>query len=286
MGKAWDTSKVAARPMERGITPVDLVSRLGPVIFDGLADDTAEHELNVSFLKQSRGSIVFRAMMGGADVVVKVFADTADGELSYLRELGALDVAQGSGLIPRLRGYSAPARVIVQDHIEGALLSDIVTRRNLLPHCVRIGRWYGAFARVNRTEGTGGNWAEYLSSLPDLQWSAAVADLSHFLHDFDYPALALAKNDAALANFIQTPRGDLIGIDFECAQFKPLGWDILLTARSLSKKWPDQTEAICKTLCAEFCRAGIGQYDHFLALTQSFVIGSLFEPAALEDVHG
>ncbi|MAM63325.1 MAG: hypothetical protein CMH11_17730 [Maritimibacter sp.] len=265
------------------MSATDFVARVGPALFDAFAHADAAPSLDVSFLKHSAHSVVFRAEMDGGDVVVKVFGEGEKASDRYQRELGAMEAARASGLVPRLRGHEPRTRAVIRDFVPGRPLNESVTSRTLAATCTRLGRWYGAFSRIRRVDGTSGNWGEYLDGVAALDGCGAISDVSLFLRDFDFPCVSLAKNDAALSNFILSPDRGLLGIDFECARFKPLGWDILLTARALSRNWPGRTDEVCDILCREFCRSGIGHFDRFRVLTKSFVIGSLFEKTFISE---
>jgi hypothetical protein len=121
------------------------------------------------------------------------------------------------------------------------------------------------------------DWYTYLQYYSRVMARLDYSDHEEFLSSMPIKTRLIAKNDAYLGNFMVSDNGRMVGIDFEKAQLKPYGWDILVTARILLRKFPNKMMELTEALVN-----GWGQgtdcmdMDEFLKLTRIFAASSAF----------
>lgn len=195
----------------------------------------------VSVLKTSSCSVVMRVEINGKDGVAKVFGGR-NGRASYERELLCLMALEEAELAPRLIKSIPQALCLVMKPVEGEPLRSALNPRNLSSYSRELGLWYRHFRETMPEERAGGNWWSYLKKVDGGGLVDALSDQRDFLRDLPLYRKSIARNDAHFSNFHITPQARLVGFDFEAAQVKPVGWDILLAARSLARMFPGQIE--------------------------------------------
>ena len=64
----------------------------------------------------------------------------------------------------------------------------------------------------------------------------------------------LARNDAALHNYLTGPQDRLLGCDFESATLRPRGWEYVMTWQALLHRYGDQGDQAILALSQGFDR--------------------------------
>jgi hypothetical protein len=227
----------------------DWIARYGARILAMMfADAPPPADVRARRISASADCMVLKVEAGGRAAAIKAFRDSATP--AFDRELAMLMVLGPSGLAPRLRGYSKADRMIVMDWVAGDTLASRLTPETLPGLAGQAGRWLAAFTGVTKRTPADTDWFSYLSQYDAFAADAALAEHAPFLRQLPIRTRAIAKNDGFLANFIVRHDGGLTGLDFEAASVKPLGWDVLLTARSLQREHPacaaDATRALLR----------------------------------------
>lgn len=257
--------------------PQEFVRAHGGTIAKQLAPDLTETAMSVTVLARSSGSTTFRFSYAGKECVVKHFSvDSMKGRSSYLRERDALRVHAPSGLVPSLEFFSDEAPFLAIEHIEGENVRDVIDRKSLDYMCFAIGEWLGDFAKAAPSKPESGNWDSYLRHYRELDNAFTVRASSDFLRAFTYDKVVLSKNDGALSNLMVGRDGQLFGIDFENSQFKPLGWDLLLTARALVRLFPEEADRSIQELANGFCKAIGADSELYRTFLQVSAVGAAF----------
>ncbi|WP_114284666.1 hypothetical protein [Candidatus Halocynthiibacter alkanivorans] len=259
---------------------VAVVSKFGAGIAKQISGlETKPSELNVRILKTSESAIVLAASTGHTHQLVKIYlTENKAGVTGFDRETGALIVARESGLTPHLLSYSLARKILIMEFIQGQSLAEMLTAGNCQALCFKLGRWLARFGKLTKAPVQPQSWHDYLIQCGTGPDSEVINQSRAFLQDFLIEDYALAKNDSAPGNWVVTPQGEFKGIDFEFAAHKPYGWDLLLTARSMVRLFPQFANELCEALCKGFCQSGAGRYDQFLALSKIFVAHTLSGP--------
>ena len=103
-----------------------------------------------------------------------------------------------------------------------------------------------------------GNWYTYLSEYEEFRSGLVLRDRRKALEAMPLVEAGISKNDGHLENFLWRTDDTLIGIDFAEARRKPLGWDILLTARSLRRTFGGAAKPVINGLVEGWCAARPG----------------------------
>jgi len=258
----------------------DFIARHGGGIAASVSPGLMSRDMAVTVLKHGPRALTMDLRYDGERRIVKHFPDAGtdpDSQTAYLRERDALRIFGPGGFCPDLTHHCDSGRFLICKHIDGADFREIVDRAALEGMCGVAGRWLGEFALAAPYRETAGNWFDYLSNYPDFAASPMIGTSESFLTAFSFDRVVLAKNDGALSNLRFGSDGRLFGIDFEKAQFKPLGWDLLMTARALIRLFPEQAETITAALAGGFCRAVGDRADWYTALLRVFGIGAAFQ---------
>lgn len=222
----------------------EIVSRHGRQIAQVVAGRGSDlGTVRATEVRRSQNCLVFRLFAGGTSAAVKVFDPELKGaNASFEREVACQSAMTETGRIPRLLGYSKDDLLVISAWQEGRDLREVVTVENLGEIAREIGAWYQCLASKVASRPVVSNWHAYLSRYTGQGLDRAFEPHAAFLENVPITMLSISKNDAHLSNFIWTPSDTLIGIDFEVASLKPLGWDILLSARTLRRMFPDHAD--------------------------------------------
>ena len=101
-----------------------------------------------------------------------------------------------------------------------------------------MGDWYGALATMVPDREVRTTWFDYLAQYSVFHDRLQDRTTRLILSEMPISRFALCRNDAHLSNFVLAADGRLVGFDFEAAALKPHGWDILLAARDLGRRFP------------------------------------------------
>jgi hypothetical protein len=233
---------------------------------------------DIQVIKADDATLTMRVTSAEKSYFVKHrYPDTSNSRKPYTVEREALRILGPTNLAPRLLTYSDESQILVEEFIEGSKVRDLSDRQCLRTLCKEIGQWLRKYANKAPYHGTGGNWFEYLTHYPDLLSSRAVSDGRDFLELMTFERQVLSRNSGALSDLVLRPDGSIFCTKFDKCQFKPFGWDLLLTARSYCLKYPDRSEVIISQLAAGFCAGSKDAAARWQALLQLFVVGLVFE---------
>ncbi len=261
-------------------TPDAWLSRFGPRVARMIARGRAiPTKLDVSVLKRSEHSLVMRLDHSGTSMIVKAYDKDASAARHACRhEIPVLMALRGTGLAPAIRGYSIEDSFLATDFVPGQPVSELPDGEFEPTQIARkIGAWFAEFRLAVPTRTAQTNWFDYLRSYPALDFTRLTPDHKAFLRGLPITTLSIAKNDAHLSNFLVTAEDRLTGLDFEASSFKPVGWDILLTARTLALRWPEMFGQALAALIAgwpakdpEINRADLHKLAHLFAGLTAF----------------
>lgn len=256
---------------------VAFIERHGAALAEAIAPGEAAEDLSLAVLRRSDRALTLRAEALGRVRLVKCFNDenTAAG-FSYLAERDALRALTLSGLTPALVAFSNEHRFIAADFIVGDTLREVITPEVLETVARGIGQWLGRYCRRAPIRQASASWFSYFNQIPTLRDTPVVRAAKRELCAMTSKGMVLSKNDGSLSNFILSENGKIYGVDFEKAKFKPVGWDLMLTARALVRLFPAAAEPVTEALARGFCDTGPGQPEEFITLLRIFVIATVF----------
>lgn len=258
--------------MGEEFTPARWIARHGATVMASIPGmDALPAEAGVEVLSRRDGRMVLQLAAGGQAWVVKAFDPAAaESALAHQRERSVLRALAGTGLSPRLHAYSRAELWLLTDRIDGAPLVTWLDGRRRAQAARLLGRWLAAFAGQLEAQGRDepADWDSYL---------AASGVAAPGFADFPISRRVIARNDAALGNFIVEAEGRLVGLDYEAAALKPLGWDVLLAARRLWRRFPAEGPALADALVEGW---GVGTdtltQDDFARLVRHFAANAAF----------
>lgn len=235
----------------------DILRRYGGPIASAVAGaPVTSGEVAVAVLKRSDTAVTMRIRASGEERIAKVFLRGPDGAREgFNREHTCLTAINGEGLAPRPVAVLPDAGCIVTEAVDGLPLTQVLSPQNLPNYARQIGTWLRRYATAMPSERAEGSWWDYLEK---VDGGGRAKQLAPHRDTFAATALkrvGVARNDGHLSNFLVTEKVELIGIDFANAQIKPVGWDLLLSARSLARMFPGQTRNFVPDLI-EGWRAG------------------------------
>lgn len=252
------SANTAASSVEDSSFDVDSVlKRCGPQISQVLspADGArpfgpqASSRLRIKVLARSSDAIVARISLEGKSCVLKAFnPDLLESRWRTEREVQVLKVVRTRGLAPDVLAYSMVHSCVVMEFVEGTVMSDYLTADNLAHAAHRLGTWFRVFNSHMPVKPKPTDWNAYLRKYENLLTPDEMDRHGPFFASLPIEQLAVAKNDAFLQNFMRSSSGRLIGLDFESAMVKPVGWDLLVTGRVLAQRFPDRIVDIARAL--------------------------------------
>lgn len=229
----------------------DLLSRHGAALAACLpGGPPRDGQIGGSVLARRRGRVVLRLSGAEGTAVLKVFGAEDEG---YAREARMLGLLEGTALAPALLGRVAAARTLVLEDVPGTRLDDAGSPGLARAEAGALGRWLAGMAAALPGDPDPDDWATHLARLPGQ--GAALAQMAAASGAAPPGALRLCRNDGHLGNTLRRPDGRLVGIDFEAAALRPEGWDLLLAARSLHRRYPTASEGPVADLVAGWCAA-------------------------------
>lgn len=199
-------------------------------------------EVGVAVLKRSDTAVTMRVTAGGKERIAKVFLPNAVGSRDgFNRERICLTAINGEGLAPRPVAALSDAGCIVTEAIDGRPLSQVISAKNLQNYARQIGMWLRLFTTAMPSETADGTWWDYLEKVDGGTLAQKLEPHRAIFAVAPLKRVGVARNDGHLSNFLVTDKVELVGIDFANAQVKPVGWDLMLAARSLARMFPGQT---------------------------------------------
>lgn len=221
--------------------------------------DMRAKELTFAFVKASDAAISVTVQLGDAKYFVKVFdAEGPEAADRYKREKAALLVMRGSGLVVRLRAFSDAHRFVMMTHEERGLDQVMTSVREKVTFARRLGIWVAEFDRLAPASQAQGDWYSYLSGCTGQVSRETLLAAKERLSAVPLAGLGLARNDAALHNYLIGADGMLLGCDFEKSAMRPRGWDYVATYQALLHRFTENAEAVLEAFEAGFSRAHRG----------------------------
>jgi predicted Ser/Thr protein kinase len=228
------------------------IKRHGRAVYQALGKESFDGAFRVRTIASGRHSLVFELTAGGRRVLVKSFDPDWDGSPRALkREAACLSRLGPAGLSPSIKGFDEDALFFVSDFVDGSTISEELDEASLTRKARDMGHWFARFSALMPARTIAHtSWLEYLD-----RYDAVLTHQERDIHRDMLSALpiertVIAKNDGFLGNFIVAEDGSLVGIDFESATYKPLGWDILINARVLARRFPGRIDDIASALVA------------------------------------
>ena len=240
------------------LSPADWLRTHGATLVPKLPGYEGHHGwIEVELIRRTQTSIVMRLTLSGSGYMIKVFDPDAQGSRTALdREITLLELLAPAGLSARLAAYSRKNGYMVTEEIAGDVLEKKIKPKNAVAMAEALGRWYRKIDDVLPGRRDTGDWLSYLSQVEGQGVVSVPGAKRGILRSLPIERRVLAKNDAHLSNFIVN--GDhLVGIDFESATFKPMGWDVLATARVLARTFPKARQPVVDSLLRESVRSSV-----------------------------
>lgn len=259
----------------------DFFTKYGAAIAQRMSPSNSGGDMKVNVVGAGSLSQSFDVQFGNCRKILKRFDTTQNDGLSfYFKERDALRTFSKSGLVPKLDFFSDEGGFVAMQWIDGADLRDVLTQEELDSICQSVGKWLGNFAKTSPYEESTETWQNYLHNYEQLRDCPIVRENRAFLEGFETDRFVLAKNDGALTNLRYSMDGQLFGIDLEQSQFKPFGWDLLLTARALIRLYPQEIETITSNLAYGFCRATYRDTKKYKTFLRIVGVGAAVEVSA------
>jgi hypothetical protein len=251
------TTSIATKPKIDQFDANTFMARAGLGVFGAIKrymaeqqqEDEVQRRVHQDVLKQNETGVVIRLTVGETSFIVKAFDPSLpDSDWRLDREVNVLLALKGLSLVPTLIAYQETQKYLVMQDIKGQTLTEFLTPENLAHVSFRLGTWFRIMSERTPSQDKATNWSTYLGKYPDWITPEDMDKLGLFLSDIPITTFTINKNDAFMDNFLRTEDGYLIGIDFESTTLKPTGWDLLVTARTLGRKFPDRTAEIAAHL--------------------------------------
>ena len=252
--------------------------KYGAGILDRVAPEVCERDVKFRALRS--GQITLSGWFEAADqsFFVKHYdPKSRSSKKPYLVEREALRFLGPAQLSPKLRAFSDENLILVQDFVPGVKVRELLDTRSLPNHCNSAGRWLRMYSDKAPHFAKPGNWRQYLENYPDLFASDAMSQFGEFLRTMTIEQHVLSRNSGMLDDLVLRPDGSIFATKFNRAQFKPFGWDLLLTARSFCQLFPEKSELITDQLAAGFCRGSKDATARYASLLRVFALGHVFE---------
>lgn len=232
--------------------------------------------MHTHVLKNNDERLVLAFDTGAQKFVLKqVKTDSIKGGQSYLRERDGLGLFSKSGLFPEITHFNDKDLFVISRFVEGSSVLECIDDDNCVTLCEAVGYWFADYYRAAPGVAAPGTWRGHLHKLSHGPYADAPA-LDTFLASMPIKRTAWSRGDGALTNLIVKEDGYICGIDFEKSRWHPHGWDVLLTARAVARRVPQQTQACISALVEGFCEGHREQMRRWQALTTIFVASYLF----------
>lgn len=243
-------------------------------------DGDAPDDFRVKTLVHVADRMVMRVSAGDNMSLLKAFNPDAETAVAArYREVAVLINLAKTDLIPRVFAHNPTANWILSDYVESEGLGDVITAENAVTYAHALGQWYGKYTDTLQDQSTheASSWYDYLDQYKRLSKSVDYGQHRDLLKALPMAQQLLAKNDSYLQNFLVDANDKLIGIDFEKAQLKPYGWDILVTARVLVRLFPELMLELTQALVDGWDRrTDCIERDAVLKLTRIFASTTAF----------
>ena len=240
-----------------------------------LINPTPHHAtMDVTVLKASDASTVAKLTYMGQTKLLKRYEDGFVD--SYKKEVTTLRFLRQSGLAPKIKHVCADEKYLITEFVDGTSVAEKITKENLSVFCYLLGSWISDYSKVVPHIPVETNWLEYFRQNQDMAETPAIDVYAGLLEQTKISKKALSRGDSILGNFLQTETGDIIGIDYEHASMKPLGWDLLHVAKVMARRFPQEIDAIASGLADGFTLKTPGSMSRYQSLIKVFVAATAF----------
>jgi tRNA A-37 threonylcarbamoyl transferase component Bud32 len=234
--------------------------------------------MQVSIVKRGSAATSAVVEIDGRRAFLKIFhRDEGRGDVTWRRERDALTLLKGVPGVPRHIAHSDDGRFLLVEFVSGQPLSAVLTASNALDWAERVGTWIATFESKAPFRPAKGSWREYIVNYPDLARAADGLGLSENLQGIPLGRTCLARCDGALSNLIAGDDGQLWGVDFERAQFKPAGWDLLLASESFVESGLVEAEKALESMVKGYTKSSAVTFTEpeLAVLTRVFLLARL-----------
>jgi len=254
---------------------------LSDVIAGILSPGHEEHDLIVEVLGRSQNVVTAKITLCDQRAIARIFHNTAEGQAAFGRERQALDLLSGHQ-VPKLLFVAEREMVILTSFVDGATLGESLNPENLMQMSEYLGQWFGLLSNHAPVEVVDGNWAAYIVKYPGGFDGQLLAQQADMLQKIPVGRLILAHNDNALGNFILGKDKRLYAIDFEDCRMKPEGWDLIMAARSLFRRFPDELPMIATSVLRGYrlSAKNCGLDTNFQAVITALVVANMLDSAS------
>jgi hypothetical protein len=234
----------------------------------------------IKTLVHTSDRMVMRVAAGDKVALLKAFnPDLGHAVAGRYREIAVLLSLSHTDLIPRVFAHNRAANWLLTDYVPSKGLGDVMTAENAVRYARAMGRWYARYtdvvAKQSATEPT--TWLDYIDTYKLLGKSAEYDRQRSVLAAMPIAQRVVAKNDPYLQNFLVDADDKLVGIDFEKAELKPYGWDIMVTGRTLVRHFPHMMLELTEALVDGWARGtDTLDRDAFLKLVRIFAATTAF----------
>jgi thiamine kinase-like enzyme len=254
----------------------------------GISTAYSEEAIRVKLISLNERHLGFSVLAAGKKVFVKVFREANPNAYdAYKKEVQVLQWLGNTGLAPELIIVSETDRIVVTTFHEGRTVKQEVNPQSLLRITGLLANWTAAFANQMPRSKTKSSetWASYFDKYRFFEQSSVIRSARDVLAQIEVNYFSVAHNDFALTNFLVSDT--VIGLDYEQAEKKPLGWDVLLACRALAKVNPQETIAVCEEFVNVFCaHAPMIKREELSYVAKVFVGASIFPENDLKLIHG
>ena len=201
----------------------------------------APEDFAVKMLVHNHERMVMKVEFAGQRALLKAFNGGHSGAvLACYREIAVLANLDGTDLIPPLLAFSQSENWIMSGFVDGPELDDVITPDNAVDHARALGAWYARYTDLMDVQPPeiSSDWLSYLNQYEAIKRVGLSDAQQDFLRGLPIKKRLIAKNDSFLGNFLVDQEGALMGVDFEKAELKPYGFDLLVTSRILVRGFP------------------------------------------------
>lgn len=201
----------------------------------------APEDFAVKMLVHNHERMVMKVEFAGQRALLKAFnGGHSGGVLACYREIAVLANLDGTDLIPPLLAFSQSENWIMSGFVDGPELDDVITPDNAVDHARALGAWYARYTDLMDVEAPeiSSDWLSYLNQYEAIKRVGLSVAQQDFLRGLPIKKRLIAKTDSFLGNFLVDQEGALMGVDFEKAELKPYGFDLLVTSRILVRGFP------------------------------------------------
>lgn len=226
-------------------------------IAEMVSGGTVPGDFDLGLVKAGKQALSLQVVSDGCRAFLKYF-DGAGSRSAYLREKAALLLLRKSGLVPEITAFSDKHQFFAIPWFDRSLDAAFCEAKGVEQVADALGTWQARYDAAAPFQPLSGNWYQYLCKFGTDLSRAVIEDAKPLLSQIPLCAQSLARNDFSLSNFVICENGDLLGVDFEKAVLRPIGWDYLLGFIALTQRFPDEVEQALGSYAQAYSRAHKG----------------------------